>query len=180
MGRKKFIVLGVTGGIAAYKACDIAGYLVKEGCEVQALLTREGREFITPLSLQTMSRNKVVTDMFESPEAWDPAHISIADRADLVMIAPATANVIAKLAAGICDDMLTCVACATKAPVLVAPAMNDNMYANPIVKSNIERLKKAGYRFVGPVRGRLACGREGIGHMADVCDIVKQAKRLIN
>lgn len=179
MTGKKLVILGVTGGIAAYKACDITSALVKDGYEVRVLLTREGREFVTPLTLQTLSRNKVITDMFEAPEEWDPAHISLADKASLVLVAPATANIIGKMACGICDDMLTCVVCATKAPVLVAPAMNDKMYANPIVKSNIERLKNAGVKFIGPIKGSLACGREGMGHIAEVADILRQAKRFL-
>lgn len=175
----KTVIVGVTGGIAAYKACDVISALVKDGIEVHAIATREAQAFITPLTLQTLSRNKVMTDMFESPEEWDPAHISLADRADLLLVMPATANVIAKLACGICDDMLTCVACATKAPVLLAPAMNDNMYANPITSSNISRLKKIGYRFIGPVRGALACGRDGMGHIAQSEDILREVKRLL-
>lgn len=177
--KRPFVILGVTGSIAAYKACEIAGLLVKAGCEVQAVLTAEGKEFITPLSLQTLSRNKVLSDMFELPERWDPLHTALADRADAVLIAPATAAVIGKLAAGICDDLLTCVVYATQAPVLIAPAMNDNMYRHPIVRSNIAKLQKTGYAFVGPVTGRLACGRDAIGHLAAPGDIVKGLQRLL-
>jgi len=176
--KKPFVVLGVTGSIAAYKACEIASLLVRAGIDMQVVLTREGREFITPLSLQTLSRNRVLSDMFEIPEDWNPVHIALADRADAIVIAPATAAVIGKLAAGICDDLLTCIVCASKAPVIIAPAMNDTMYRHPAVGANIARLTEIGYTFVGPVAGRLACGREAIGHLAPPDEIVAAAKRL--
>lgn len=174
-----FVIVGVTGSIAAYKACEIVCLLAKEGMETQAILTAEAREFITPLSLQTLSRNKVLTDMFELPEEWNPVHTSLADKADAVLIAPATANIIGKLAAGICDDLLTCVVYATKAPVIIAPAMNDRMYNHPILQENIARLKKLGYQFIGPAKGRLACGRNAVGCLADTGDIVRELKRRI-
>ena len=179
MRDKKTIVLGVTGSIAAYKACELCGLFVKSSFNVQVLLTKEAREFVTPLTFQTISRNKVVTDMFALPEDWSPCHTSIADKADLILIAPATANIIGKLACGICDDILTCVVYASKAPVLIAPAMNDKMYKHPVTQANIEKLKKIGYRFVGPVKGPLACGCEDIGHIADLKDIVTEAGRLL-
>lgn len=175
---KPFIVVGVTGSIAAYKTCDILSLLTKEGIETQAILTAEAREFITPLSLQTLSRNKVLTDMFELPEEWNPLHTSIADKADAILIAPATANIIGKLAGGICDDLLTCIVYATKAPVLIAPAMNDRMYDHPITQDNISKLRKIGYKFIGPAKGRLACGRDAVGCLADTKDIVRGLKRL--
>lgn len=176
---KKSIILGVTASIAAYRACEIAGALVRESFDVQVLLTKEARAFITPLTLQTLSRNKVIEDMFELPEKWDPVHTSIADKASLILIAPATANIIGKLASGICDDILTCVVFATKAPVLIAPAMNEKMYKHRIVQQNIEKLKEIGYKFVGPIKGHLACGHEDIGHIAETNDILKEAKRLL-
>jgi phosphopantothenoylcysteine synthetase/decarboxylase len=176
---EKTIILGVTGSIAAYKACEIARAFKKDNFDVQVLLTKEACEFVTPLTFQTISQNRVFTDMFELPEEWNPRHVSLADKAGLILIAPATANIIAKLAAGICDDILTCVAFASKAPVLIAPAMNDKMYRHPITQANIARLEKIGYRFVGPVKGRLACGYEDIGHIADVKDIVSEAKKLL-
>lgn len=175
----KTIILGVTGSIAAYKACEIVSAFKKESFDVQVLLTKEAGEFVTALTFQTISQNRVVTDMFELPEDWSPRHTSLADKADLVLIAPATANVIAKLAAGICDDILTCVVFATKAPVLIAPAMNEKMYRHPVTQDNIARLKKIGYRFVGPIKGRLACGHEDIGHIARVEDMMSEAKRLL-
>lgn len=176
--QKRFIVLGVTGSIAAYKACEIVSRLTKEDADVQVLLTKEAAEFVTPLTFQTLSANRVVTDMFDEPEEWEPAHTSMAERADLILIAPATANIIGKLACGICDDILTCVVFASNSPVLIAPAMNGKMYKHDIVQANIARLKRIGYKFIGPVKGRLACGAEDIGHIADVEDIVDEAKRL--
>lgn len=178
-GGAKTVLLGITGSIAAYKACEIISLLKKESLDVQVVLTKEGREFITPLTLQTLSQNRVVTEMFELPSEWDVVHTTLADKADLVMIAPATANIIGKLANGICDDLLSCAVIAAKAPVLIAPAMNENMYKHKTVQDNIARLKKIGYKFVGPDWGRLACGYEGMGHIAEVSDIVKEAKRLL-
>ena len=174
------VILGVTGSIAAYRACDIISALRKEAIGVQVILTKEAQEFITPLSIQTLSCNKVITEMFALPGEWEPIHTSIADKAALILIAPATANVIGKLASGICDDILTCVAYASKAPVLIAPAMNEKMYKHEIVQANIAKLKTIGYKFVGPIKGRLACGHEDIGHIADTDDIVKEVKRHIS
>jgi len=179
MKKNRRVILGVTGSIAAYKACEITSLLRKAGLEVQVLLTEEAKEFVTPLTLQTLSGNRVITDMFDSPEEWDPVHTSLADSASIVLIAPATANIIGKLACGICDDILSCVVMATRAPVLIAPAMNDKMYTHDIVQENIAKLKKAGYKFIGPVKGRLACGYEGMGCLADAQAIANEAKRLL-
>lgn len=176
---KKNIIVGVTGSIAAFRACDIISALRKDGHNVEVILTKEAEEFITPLTMQTVSGNKVFRSLFELPGEWNPAHTSIADRADLILIAPATANIIGKLAGGICDDMLTCVVYATAAPVLMAPAMNEKMYRHRVTQDNISKLKKIGYRFVGPIEGRLACGCVDIGHIAETKDIVGQAKRLL-
>jgi len=177
--KKKTILLGVTGSIAAYKACDIISLLKKEGFDVKVLLTKEAKEFVTALTMQTLSQNKIITDMFELPDEWNPVHTSLAKEADLVMIAPATANIIAKIASGICDDILTCTVFATSAPIVIAPAMNEKMYKHTITQANIQKLKKVGYHFVGPIKGHLACGCEDIGHIADINDIVKEAKRLL-
>lgn len=175
----KTVILGVTGSIAAYKACELTSLLKREGLNVRVILTREAKEFVTALTLQTLSQNKALTDMFAPPDEWDPVHTSLAEEADLILIAPATANVIAKLAAGICDDLLTCTVFATEAPVLIAPAMNNKMYEHRITQENISKLKKAGYHFIGPIKGRLACGCEGIGHIADLKDIITKARRLV-
>lgn len=175
--KKPFVIVGVTGSIAAYKACDIITKLVRGDIETQVILTVEAQEFITPLTLQTLSRNRVLVDMFKLPDEWNPLHISLADRADAVLIAPATANIIGKLASGVCDDLLTCAVYATKAPVIIAPAMNDTMYYHPVVQDNIARLKKLGHVFVGPVKGRLACGRDSMGHLAETDTIIRELKR---
>ncbi|MGI5935681.1 MAG: bifunctional phosphopantothenoylcysteine decarboxylase/phosphopantothenate--cysteine ligase CoaBC [Oscillospiraceae bacterium] len=162
----KNIVLGVSGGIAAYKAADIINRLRALGANVDVIMTKNALEFITPLTLASLSKNRVVTDMFEPPVSWEIEHISLARKADLFLIAPATANVIGKIANGIADDMLTTTVMATKAPVVIAPAMNDYMYENPIVQENISRLQKFGYKFVEPDEGYLACGTTGKGKLA--------------
>ena len=175
----KTIIVGITGSIAAYKACEIINLLRKGSFDVKVILTRDALEFVTPLTLQTLSGNKVLTDIFELPDKWAPLHTSLADSASLILIAPATANVIGKLAGGICDDLLTCVTYAARAPVLIAPAMNENMYNHMVVRKNITKLKDIGYSFVGPVKGRLACGHDAMGHIASVLDIIKEAKAII-
>ena len=176
---KKTIVLGVTGSIASYRAADLISALTKKGREVFVIMTPEAERFISPLTLQTLSGSRVYTGMFDIPEEWDAKHVSLAKKADLIVIAPATANIIGKLACGICDDLLCCVAAAARSPVLIAPAMNDAMYNNKIVQENIAKLKKAGYKFVGPKTGRLACGDVAIGCLADVETIVKEIDKLI-
>lgn len=176
---KKTIILGVTGSIAAYKACEIITTLTKDSMDVHVLLTKEAKEFITPLTLQTLSHNKVIADMFELSTEWNPVHTALADKTELVLIAPASANIIGHLANGICDDILSCVVFATKAPVLIAPAMNEKMYKHKVVQENITKLKKIGYKFIGPIKGSLACGCVDIGHLAEVKDIVNEAKRLL-
>ena len=175
----KNIILAVTGSIASYKAADITAIFKKSGFNVTILMTREAGRFITPLTLQTLSGNEVIDDMFAEPKMWDPIHVSLAEKADLILIAPATANIIGKIACGIADDILTCVVMAARAPVLIAPAMNDNMYKNRIVQDNILKLKKLGYKFIGPDKGRLASGKVGLGRLADTKDILIAAKRLL-
>lgn len=178
MASKKRLILGVTGSIAAFKSAEIVSQLVAGGIQVSVIMTEEAEHFITPLTLQTLSRGKVYCSMFGMPDAWDIEHVALADAADAILVAPATANIIGKLASGILDDLLTCTVAASRAPVLLAPAMNDGMYTHPAVRANVERLKKIGYHFIGPVSGRLACGREAVGRMSDVNDIVKMALRL--
>lgn len=163
----KTVVLGVTGGIAAYKALDIVSQLKKKDINVHCILTKSAEEFVTPLSFQALSQNMVITDMFKEPNHWEIQHISLAKKADLILVAPATANIIGKVANGIADDMLTTTIMAAKAPVVFAPAMNTNMYNNPIVKANIEKLKDYKYKFISPAAGRLACGDVGEGKLAD-------------
>ncbi|MBI3300723.1 MAG: bifunctional phosphopantothenoylcysteine decarboxylase/phosphopantothenate--cysteine ligase CoaBC [Deltaproteobacteria bacterium] len=176
MKRELKIVLGVTGGIAAYKAAEIVRLLVKDGADVWVIMTRNAQEFITPLTLQTLSGNPVSTDTFSLTQESEIGHIRLADTADLVLVAPATANVVAKLAHGLADDLLTTVILATTAPVLIAPAMNVHMYANPIVQENLRKLASLGYGFVEPAEGFLACGYEGKGRLADPEDIVEEAR----
>lgn len=173
------IVLGVTGGIAAYKSADLVSRLRKLNANVYVIMTKHATEFVAPLTFQTMSQNYVVTDMFESPKTWDVEHISLAKRADLFVIAPATANVIGKLTYGIADDMLTTTAMATRAPMLIAPAMNVNMYENHVVLENLEKLKSRGFHMIQPSAGRLACGDYGNGKMAEPADIVKRIVALL-
>ncbi|RQW88213.1 MAG: bifunctional phosphopantothenoylcysteine decarboxylase/phosphopantothenate--cysteine ligase CoaBC [Geobacter sp.] len=171
----KVIVLGVTGGIAAYKAAELVRLFVKGGADVHVLMTASARQFVTPLTFQTLSRNPVHTDLFNCIEEQEIGHISLADRADLIVIAPATANAIGKIANGIADDLLTTTVMATKAPVLIAPAMNSNMYSNPLYQLNEDRLRKHGYLFADPVRGMLACGWEGEGKLQDPSIIFQEA-----
>lgn len=169
------IVLGVTGSISAYKAADITSRLKKAGHDVHVILTEGGAQFITPLTLQTLSRNKVHMDFFEEGLPKEVKHIDLAQDADLVVIAPATANIIGKIAGGIADDLLsaTVMAAATTTPVYLAPAMNTNMYENPIVQENINKLRGLGYRFIEPKESLLACGVVGKGALADVDEIVR-------
>lgn len=169
----KCVVIGVTGGIAVYKALDVISALRKKDIEVHVIMTESASKFVNPLTFQSISQNMVVTDMFAEPKAWEIQHISLAQKADLMLIAPATANVIGKISNGIADDMLSTTVMATKAKVLIAPAMNTNMYQNPIVQNNISKLKDFGYKFIEPASGRLACGDIGIGKLADVNTIVE-------
>lgn len=175
MLQDKQIILGVTGGIAAYKAVELLRLLTKAGASVHVIMTASATEFVTPLTFQTLSMNPVSTSLFNLISEREIGHISLADRADLFIIAPATANVIGKLAGGIADDMLTTTVMASKAPVLIAPAMNVNMYQNPIYKANEEKLKGHGYLFVEPARGLLACGWEGEGKLQEPTVIFEEA-----
>lgn len=172
MFKDKNILVGVTGGIAAYKAAEIISHLKKAGANIDVIMTQAATKIITPLTLQTLSKNRVVIDMFAEPVSWEVQHIALADKADLCLVAPATANIIGKVANGIADDMLSTTIMATKAPVVFAPAMNVNMYLNPIVQENISKLKERGYSFIEPAEGLLACGYEGKGRLAETDVIV--------
>jgi len=172
----KNILLGVTGSIAAYKSCDIINALRRSGYAVKVVMSADAGHFITPLTLQTLSGNKVTTDMFELPDKWDVCHVSLAEWADLILVAPASADMIAKLACGSADSVLSAAVLAAKGRILIAPAMNDRMYKHKAVQDNIARLKKFGYKLVGPKRGRLACGYVGTGHIADLKDIMHAVK----
>jgi len=175
----KEIVLGVTGGIAAYKACEIIRELTAEGANVRTILTASGAKFITPLTLQTLSKHPVVTDLFDLWSEAEIGHISLAQRADLLLIAPATANILGKIRGGIADDMLSTVVTATDAPVLLAPAMNDRMYASAAVRENVAVLRTRGFHFVEPGVGELACGTYGPGRLAEVGKILEMVRILL-
>jgi phosphopantothenoylcysteine decarboxylase len=175
------IVLGVTGSIAAHKAADLASLLTKQKCQVRVVMTADAQRFITPLPFKVLTRQAVVTDLYDEEEGWQPAHIRLADEADLLLIAPATANVIAKLAHGMADDALTCIALALnpKAKILIAPAMNGKMWLHPATRENAATLKARGVEFIGPDEGMLSCGYEGIGRLWPVEAIAERAlKRL--
>lgn len=172
MKKNKNVVFGVTGGIAVYKALDVISALRKKDINVDVIMTKHATEFVNPVTFQALSQNAVSVDMFEEPKEWEIHHISLATKADLLVVAPATANIIGKVANGIADDMLSTTIMATKATVIFAPAMNTNMYTNPIVQENIEKLKKLGYKFIEPASGRLACGTSGKGKLADIETIV--------
>jgi phosphopantothenoylcysteine decarboxylase/phosphopantothenate--cysteine ligase len=166
------VVVGLTGGIACYKACDVIRLLVQAGVRVHPIMTAAAREFVTPLTVQTLAGHPVATDTFDLTQEAEIGHIRLADGADVVLVAPATANVLAKMAAGIADDLLTTVLLATRAPVVVAPAMNVNMWQHPATQENVAQLVKRGVRVVGPGTGALACGWEGQGRLVDPADVV--------
>ena len=171
------VVLGVTGSIAAYKAAELCSQLVKAGCDVRVVMTADAQKFITPLPFKTLSRHAVVTDLYDEEEGWQPTHIRLADEADLLLIAPATANCLAKLAHGNADDALTCIALALnpKAKLLLAPAMNGKMWLHPATQANVRTLQQRGASFIGPEEGMLSCGYEGLGRLWDVSGIVAEA-----
>ena len=172
MLQDKCVVVGVCGGIAAYKVVEVVSRLKKLGAEVHVIMTKSAQEFVGKLTFQTMSQNLVMADMFEEPRRWDVEHIAIARKADILLIAPATANIIAKLTHGIADDMLSTVVLATHAPIMIAPAMNHNMYTNPITEQNMQKLAELGYAFIDPTEGFLAEGMSGKGRLAEPETIV--------
>ena len=177
--KDKTIVLGIGGGIAAYKCCELARLMAKAGADVHCVLTEAGAKFVTPLTLQTLTQNPVHTGMFDLIQEKEIGHISLAEKADLVLVAPATADLIAKVSHGICDELLTTVICATKAPVVFAPSMNSNMWENSITQENVEQLRKHGYNFVEPTVGELACGYEGKGRLPEPHAIVEHIASLL-
>ncbi|HUD49450.1 MAG TPA: flavoprotein [Candidatus Baltobacteraceae bacterium] len=179
--RDKTVILGVTGSIAAHLAVDLASLLVKDGCAVHVVMTADAQKFVTPLPFKTLSRNPVVTDLYDVEEGWKPAHIDLADTADLLLIAPATANTLARLAHGLADDALSCIALAlnSQAAVLIAPAMNGKMWLHPATQANVSILKNRGAEFIGPEKGLLSCGYEGIGRLWPVEKIARRAAALL-
>lgn len=178
----KNIVLGVTGSIAAHKAADLASLLTKAGYNVRVVMTADAQRFITPLPFKTLSRNPVITDLYDEEEGWKPTHIRLADEADLLLLAPATANIIAKLTHGIADDALTCMALALNpnAKLLVAPAMNGKMWLHAATQENVATLKSRGAEFIGPEEGMLSCGYEGIGRLWPVDQIAARVAELLH
>ncbi len=182
MLKKKTIVLGVAGGIAAYKAADLTRRLIDDGAEVHVMMTRAAQAFLTPLTLQTLSGHPVHTDLFDLTAEQEIGHISLADRADAIVIAPATADILAKVSHGICDDLVTTVICAVdlkRAPVLFAPSMNVHMWENPVTQDNVSRLKKFGYTLLEPDSGPLACGYTGKGRLPDAENILKSLEKIL-
>lgn len=175
----KTIVLGVTGSIAAYKAADLASKLTQAGAKVEVVMTKSAAEFITPLTFRSLTHQPVTTDMFELASEFSIEHVALAETADIVVIAPATANIIAKLAAGIADDMLTCTVLATEAPVVLAPAMNVNMFQNSVTQENLAKLKARGFTIVGPEHGRLASGKMGLGRLAELEKIIDTIQKVL-
>lgn len=180
MSKQIKIVLGVTGSIAAYKAAELLRLMIKRGWAVSVVMTRAATRFVGELTFQTLSRNPVLVDEFERKEDWDPAHVSLADWADLLAIAPCTANVIAKLAHGLADDALTSTALACKAPLIIAPAMNENMWRHPATRANLGILKKRGACIVNPERGELACGWAGQGRLASLDEVMKTIDKVLH
>jgi phosphopantothenoylcysteine decarboxylase len=178
---KKNVVLGVTGSIAAYKAAELTSQLTKQGCDVRVVLTADAVRFITGLPFKTLSRHPVVADLYDEEEGWKPTHIKLADEADLLVIAPATANMIAKLAHGVADDALSCIALALnqQARVLIAPAMNGKMWLHPATQQNVAVLKSRGAELIGPEEGLLSCGYEGLGRLWPVEKVAERVLELL-
>jgi phosphopantothenoylcysteine decarboxylase/phosphopantothenate--cysteine ligase len=176
----KNIILGVTASIAIYKSCSLVRRLRECGLAVHVVMTKEAQELIKPIVFQSLSANRVYSaGLFDALDTWEIEHVALATKADLILIAPATANIIAKLAAGICDDLLSCTVCASRAKILIAPAMNENMYNHKITQSNIAKLKACGYKFILPHKGMLACGVVGAGCLAEIAEIIKEVKKLL-
>lgn len=175
------VVLGVTGSIAAHKAIDLASRLTKAGVDVRVVMTACAQRFVTPVPFRTLSRNPVITELFEQDDEWKPLHIELADTADLLLVAPATANIIAKLSHGLADDALSCIALALvpTARVLIAPAMNGKMWLHPATQANVSTLKARGAEFIGPEEGLLSCGYEGVGRLWDVERLAARALELL-
>ncbi|MFT4588601.1 MAG: phosphopantothenoylcysteine decarboxylase [Candidatus Binatia bacterium] len=178
---QKMIVLGVTGSIAAHKAADLASQLTKEECDVNVVMTSDAQKFISPLPFKTLTRNPVITDLYDEEEGWKPAHIRLADEASLLLVAPATANTIAKLALGLANDALTCIALALNpnAKILIAPAMNGKMWLHPATQANVETLRQRGVEFIGPDEGMLSCGYEGKGRLFPIEDIAQRCLEIL-
>ena len=181
MSTRRQVILGVTGSIAAHKAVDLCSQLTKQGCDVHVVMTADAQRFVTALPFKTLSRHPVVTDLHDEEEGWKPTHIHLADEANLLLVAPATANTLAKFAHGLADDALSCLALALnpQAKMLIAPAMNGRMWVHPATQQNVAVLKARGAEYIGPSEGMLSCGYEGIGRMVEVEAIVRRALELL-
>ena len=175
----KTILLCITGSIAAYRACDLLRELRRQGANVYCLMTEAATKFVSPLTFHSLSGNSVYSDPFSTHEDWNVLHTTLADKADLILIAPATADIIARLACGFASDLVTSAVLASRAKVLIVPAMNDNMYAHPITRENIAKLQSIGYEFVRPIEGDLVCGRVGMGHIEENDVILNAALKIL-
>jgi phosphopantothenoylcysteine decarboxylase / phosphopantothenate---cysteine ligase len=173
MNTKINVLLGVTGSIAAYKAVELVRAVIKQGWNVQVIMTDKATRFVGEISFRTLSRNPVITDLFEEPEKWEPGHVALADKSDMLVIAPCTANVLAKLANGLADDALTAIALACLKPLIIAPAMNENMYKHPATQNNINILQSRGAAVIQPGKGELASGDQGWGRMPEINSILE-------
>jgi len=173
------VVVGIGGGIAAYKVCQVVSQLAQKGCGITCTLTEAGTRFVTPLTFQTLTHRQVFTSLWQAEGHYDPQHLSLTERADLILIAPATADLIGKFAAGIGDDLVTTLMLGQNSPALLAPAMNTHMWDNPVVQRNVATLRELGYAFVGPEEGRLACGTTGTGRMAEPETIIKTVAEIL-
>ena len=180
--RKKILALAVTGSIAAHKAIDIASQLTQAGVDMRVILSEEAQRFVTALPFKTLSRNPVITSLYDEDEGWKPTHITLADEADVLLVAPATANTIAKLALGLAGDALGCVALALnpQAQLMIAPAMNGKMWNHPATQQHVQTLRERGALVIDPESGLLSCGYEGVGRLAPVEDIVSRALSVLN
>jgi phosphopantothenoylcysteine synthetase/decarboxylase len=177
--KRKKIILGITGSIAAYKAADLASRLLKRGADIYPVMTAAAQKFITPLTLQTLARNPVAADLWDEGNGWQPGHVELAEKADLMLVAPATADVIAQFAHGLAPDYLASMYLVCRAPVLIAPAMNGKMWAHPATAANVVTLKARGVGFIGPEEGMLACGYEGIGRLWPVDGIIERVEAIL-
>lgn len=175
--KNKEIIIGITASISAYKSCEIVRKLTKRGYGVTVLMTKEATHFVGPLTFRTLTSHAVVVDMFDENFEMDPCHISLAERADLIAVVPATAHIIAKMALGLCDDIISCTVMASKAKILVCPAMNENMYNHKAFQANLKKIKDFGCKIVVPIKGDLACGKKGMGHLASVEEIVSTIEK---
>jgi len=173
------IIVGVCGGIAAYKVADVVSKLVQQGAGVSVVMTPEAKRFVTPLTFEALSGRKVRTEIFEQADPGDTQHIGLTERADLMLVAPATANALAKIAAGMCDDLISLMVNAAACPVVFAPSMNDRMWANPITQENVAKLTKLGYRFIGPEAGWLACRNVGAGRLSEPAKIIEEVTGML-